>query len=60
MNNTGVSNRGEKKGCKMIDSTDHFHIQELLDIYIFVNEKMQQVITMIIISPDSIMWIYYG
>ena len=35
MNNTDVSNRGEKKGCKMIDSPDHFHIQELLDIMVF-------------------------
>ena len=32
MNNTDVSNRGERKGCEMIDSPNRFHIQELLDI----------------------------
>ena len=35
MNNTDVSNRGERKGCEILDSPDHFHIQELLDILIF-------------------------
>ena len=29
MNNTDINNRGERKGCEMLDSPDHFHIQEL-------------------------------
>ena len=35
MNKTNVSNRGERKGCEMIDSPDYFYIQEILDILTF-------------------------
>ena len=31
-NNTGISNRNEFKGCEMINSPDHFHIEELFKI----------------------------
>ena len=36
LNNTYVSNRGEKKDCKIIDCPDHLHIQELIDILVFI------------------------
>ena len=61
MNNTDVSNRSERKGCEMIDSPNRFHIQELLDILtFFVNDKIKQVIKMIIISPENITRICHG
>ena len=31
-NNTGMSNRKEFKGCEMIDSPNHFHLEELFEI----------------------------
>ena len=45
----------------MIDSPDHFHIQELLDImFFFVNGKMEQKVKMIIISPGNVTRICRG
>ena len=32
-NNTDINNRKEVKGCEMINSPDHFHLEELLSIF---------------------------
>ena len=64
-NNTSMSNRNEFKGCEMINSPDHFHLEELFDILELFSEwraeagkNQEEFITWQ--SYEDLCWLVFG